>query len=172
MAGYYGLGIIPNFRAAKLWDPADAEAGGLSASIRHWTAFYRQHAAARPSGAPGVLLATRTVHLHRPDSRSLEAVVHLSADDSAPTRALVSLFNPTRRTLRQNVSVPLYYAGLAPGVEVRVAQLPGPSLPGLPPPTVAAPANYTLGSGNAALYSIVLPIVQAPSSYSMFSISV
>ena len=80
--------------------------------------FYRAQYAPRPSGASG-LLGASLLHLRRPDSRSLEAVLHVTADASAPSRALLALVNPTARALpAERLVVPLYYTGLAPSATV------------------------------------------------------
>ena len=35
------MGSIPAFRANLLYDPADADAAALRATLRKWTAFYK-----------------------------------------------------------------------------------------------------------------------------------
>jgi hypothetical protein len=66
---------------------------------------------ARPSGNAGLLLSD-LVHVHRPDSRSIEAVVHVTTDGSASARALASFVNPTEGVIHANISLPLYALGL------------------------------------------------------------
>ena len=66
---------------------------------------------ARPSGNAGLLLSD-LVHVHRPDSRSIEAVVHVTTDGSASARALASFVNPTEGVIHANISLPLYSLGL------------------------------------------------------------
>ena len=66
---------------------------------------------ARPSGNAGLLLSD-LVHVHRPDSRSIEAVVHVTTDGSASARALASFVNPTEGVIQANISLPLYALGL------------------------------------------------------------
>lgn len=74
------------------------------------------------SGAPGVLL-DKLVHLQRPNSRDLEANLHLTADDSTPTRGLLALVNPTAAPIARTLVLPLWYAGLKPGAIVHVGVL-------------------------------------------------
>lgn len=108
LAGLYGWGVLPTFRAAKLYDQADPDAQAIVATVKGWTDFYREFTKMRPSGAPGILLSDM-VHIRRPDARGIEAVVSVSADASAPARAIFSVLNPTLATvLAANVSVPLY----------------------------------------------------------------
>ena len=45
LASGFGFGTIPSFRSASLWDPADADADKLQATISKWTAFFREHRA-------------------------------------------------------------------------------------------------------------------------------
>ena len=62
------------------------------------------------------------VHIHRPDSHSIEAVAQLSSDVSAQERGILSFVNPTNEQLSMNITVPLYYAGLRPGTVVVVTE--------------------------------------------------
>ena len=83
LGSQYLMGSIPSFRSTTLFDPADADAAQLAATLRKWTGFYKKHRAPRPSGAAGVIAAT-LLHLRRPDSRSLEAVLHVTATQEHP----------------------------------------------------------------------------------------
>lgn len=122
LGSQYLMGSIPSFRANVLYDPSDADAAALNASITKWTSFYKSFRGPRPSGAAGLLIAD-LIHIARPDSRHLEAVVHVTADASAPSRALLALVNPPEQTIQENVTVPLYYAGIVPGTTVTVQVL-------------------------------------------------
>ena len=123
LGAQYLMGSIPTSRAARLYDPADEDAAALRAVLSKWTAFYKRHYAPRPSGAAGVLAAS-LLHLRRPDSRSLEAVLHVTADASLPSRALLALANPTPKpTPTERLVLPLYYAGLGPGAVVKVTRV-------------------------------------------------
>ena len=118
---YYAMGIIPNFRTPKLYDPLDINAKALNASIAKWNSFYKKWCNPRPSGASG-LLAADIVHIQRPDSRHMEAVVHVTADTSAIDRAMVALVNPTKGVLTADITVPLYYTGIPYGTKVKVTE--------------------------------------------------
>ena len=107
LAGYWGWGVVGDFRAAKLYDPADPEAAVLASTIKGWTSFYRNFTKPRPSGAAGVLLAEQ-IHVKRPDSRSISAMASVTADTSLPERALLTALNPTLETKSENLTVPLY----------------------------------------------------------------
>ncbi len=110
-------------QATSLCDADDADADAILAIVSKWTAFFREYRAPRPSGAGGVLTAGSLIHVRRPSSRSLEAAVHVTPDDSAPVRGLAALVNPTQRALRQAVRLPLYYSGLPPGTSVTLTDL-------------------------------------------------
>ena len=112
----------PYIHASRLYDPDDPDARAIATILARWTAFYKRYRNPRPSGAPG-LLAAKMLHLLRPSARDAEAAVHLTADSSDPARALVAVINPTRRQLTKRLTVPLWYAGLAPGTKVRVHAL-------------------------------------------------
>ena len=107
LAGYWGWGVVGDFRAAKLYDAADPEAALLASTIKGWTSFYRNFTKPRPSGAAGVLLAEQ-IHVKRPDSRSISAMASVTADTSLPERALLTALNPTLETKSENLTVPLY----------------------------------------------------------------
>ena len=128
----------------------------------------------RPSGAPGILLSDM-VHIRRPDSRGIEAVVSVSADTSAAARAIFSVLNPTLSTvLAANVSVPLYYAGLKPGTAVTVTILtPGHNNAcGLLNKAAVQSARYVVGAdAGGDIYAIVVNLALQPSSYAILLIS-
>lgn len=112
----------PNFRAPRLFDPADPDRSAIVSILSKWTAFFRAQRAPRPSGDPGLLFA-KMVHVARPSARDIEACVHMTSDGSTSARALIALVNPTRRTLNRTITIPLHYSGLAPGTRVSIAPL-------------------------------------------------
>lgn len=115
LAGYWGWGVVGDFRSARLYDPTDSEAALLAATIKGWTKFYRNYTKPRPSGAAGVLLADQ-IHIKRPDARSISAMASVTADTSLPERALLTALNPTLETQSENLSVPLYCTCLPCGI--------------------------------------------------------
>eukprot|EP00656_Telonema_subtile_P000286 TRINITY_DN10145_c0_g2_i1.p2 TRINITY_DN10145_c0_g2~~TRINITY_DN10145_c0_g2_i1.p2 ORF type:complete len:163 (-),score=31.57 TRINITY_DN10145_c0_g2_i1:111-599(-) len=157
------MGSIPSFHAARLYDPSDAEAPALNGTIAKWNSFYKQWRAPRPSGSAGLLLAD-LVHILRPDSRSLEAVVHCTTDTSTPARALASFANPSQVPLNLTITVPLYYTGLTPGSAVSVQ-----------PATVTADAvlfdgpkiTHVLGEAGGGFTDIRVPVSLPTSSYGL-----
>jgi hypothetical protein len=168
----YLLGSVPSFRARVLFDPADPDASALAATISKWTAFYKAFRGPRPSGSAGVLTSTM-VHIARPDSRSLEAVVHLTSDESTRTRGLLAVINPTARNLTRALSVPLYYSGLGPGTTVSLVAVDFESL-GSAKAAEAPRAweggegeSYTLGEG-CGFTDILVPVSVPANSYAAY----
>ena len=109
------MGSIPSFRASRLFDPADPLAVQLQSVISKWTQFYAQFRG---------ILTGKMLHLRRPDSKNLEATLHIAFNAAAtdgqavdvvpPYIAMLSLTNPNRNTTltQKTLTVPLYYTGL------------------------------------------------------------
>lgn len=110
------MGSQAELRAAALVPPTDPDADAFLATLLRWTTFFKRWA--RPATGKAGLLLSDLIHIQRPTSRRLTVVAHVSSGKGAPERALVALVNPTPRTLWQNVTVDLYYSGLAPGSKV------------------------------------------------------
>ena len=134
------------------------DAPALLALFAAWNAFYAAH---RP-----ILTSTASLHLARPTSRSVEATAHLDPSPSAAERALLSLVNPTLAARQGVLALPLYYAGLAPGVGVSVACATGPSAP-------VWVFNATVGGdARGGVYDVMVPYDLPPRSYAMFTVTV
>lgn len=111
IGGFYLFGTQPFFHAVALWEPGHKHASELGASVKRWTGFFKAY-------RQRMLGTGRMLHLRRPTARFLEAVAHVTSDAAEPLRAIVGLVNPTSRGIVDNVTVSLYYAGLAPGAAV------------------------------------------------------
>jgi len=159
----------------RLFDPADEDAPALHAAIAKRTTFYQT--LARPSGlgcARRLAGVAHMLHLHRPDSRSLEVTLHVSPDSSEPTRALLALINPAASTLHEKVRLPLYYTGLLPGSPISTEWLNLSSAGALgsaqPPPQMA---TFVLGDGDPSRpFDISVNVNLAPRSYAALKRSV
>ena len=57
------------------------------------------------------------IHVRRPDGRSIDCVLHANAQISPC--GLAMLYNPTRKTQRTTLKLPLYYTGLSEVAKVR-----------------------------------------------------
>jgi hypothetical protein len=144
---------------ASLVPPADADAPALLALFAAWNAFYAAH---RP-----ILTSTASLHLARPTSRSVEATAHVDASPSAGERALLSLFNPAGSPRQGVLALPLYYAGLAPGVGVSLACTTSPGAP------LQWVLNATVGGdGRGGVYDVIVPYTLPPRSYALFIVTV
>eukprot|EP00039_Didymoeca_costata_P012855 m.187247 g.187247 ORF g.187247 m.187247 type:complete len:783 (+) comp15603_c1_seq4:121-2469(+) len=162
----YLMGSIPSFRANALYNPLDPDASKLANIILKWATFYKKYRGPRPSGDSGLLTA-KLIHVQRPDSRHMEAVAHVTADSSSRDRGMVAVFNSDlTRTLQQNLTVPLYYTGLAPGTALSVRQLNVSTATF----TEKSIMNVTLGV-NAGFTDIVLSVTLSPASYTAFLLS-
>jgi hypothetical protein len=147
LAGFFANGVAPVVVAASLWDPGDPQAVQLQQIYASWAAFYARYRR--------ILTSPLSLHLSRPTSRSLEAVVHVDADAAAPVRALLAVVNPTGVAQAATVAVPLYYAGLAPGARVNVSTV--------------SPAN---GSGTAAPVFIRTAVVGVQGAFTDVPVAV
>ncbi len=96
----------------------------------------------------------------------MEATAHLDPSPSAAERALLSLVNPSLAARQGVLALPLYYAGLAPGVGVSVACATGPSAP-------VWVFNATVGGdARGGVYDVMVPYDLPPRSYAMFTVTV
>ena len=79
--------------------------------------------------------------------------------------------NPTERLIVDNLTVPLWYAGLAPGARVRVFALAdvdaAPSVTRDP----IAPSTFTVGAG-AGFTDVVLPVSLRPKTVAALAVEV
>ena len=94
----------------------------------------------------------------------------VTSDTSAPERGILTLLNPTLRTLRAAIVTPLYYAGFRPGDEVGVTALaPGWNAScGLTRPVKN---RHVVGSEGRPLYDVIIDVELRPSSYAVLLIS-
>mmetsp|Transcript_45851 Transcript_45851/g.108169 ORF Transcript_45851/g.108169 Transcript_45851/m.108169 type:complete len:348 (-) Transcript_45851:42-1085(-) len=162
LASFYANGVIPTVHAPWLWDPTDADANTLERLTALWAGKYAEWRR---------VFLGHEIHLRRPDSRHIEATVHLSADNTTLPRALVALFNPTNMTLTDGVTVPLYYAGLTPGTTV-VAQ-PVPMGPGFDSALHEGQAEkHVVGGDGEGPFDVVLSVSLRPMSYSIVTLTV
>jgi hypothetical protein len=165
LGGFYLFGTQPFFHAVELWDPAHESAVELEASIKRWTGFFRQY-------RERLLGMGRMLHLRRPTARFLEAVAHVTADPSEPLRAIVGLVNPTSRGIVDNITVSLYYAGLAPGATVVASVLNADAAAATSRPLPAASTRFVVGRDPAAsLFDVVLPVKVDAFSYAAIALS-
>ena len=82
--------------------------------VAKWMAFWTKYRA---------ILTQDIIHVKRPDMQSIDALMHVTANMSAPVAALAMLYNPTLATQTAKLELPLYYSG--EGDEVLIAREEG-----------------------------------------------
>ena len=75
-----------------------------------------------------------------------------------------AVFNPSKEVIQTNVTVPMYYAGLASGSTVTVA------LDNVSTGTGGG-TMHTVGHEGGGLYDISVPVQMPPASYAVFKIA-
>lgn len=100
--------------------------------VAGWVAWFKQHRD---------ILTSDIVHIRRPDGQSVDGIVHVNP--SLPELALAAFFNPTTQPLRVNVTLPLYYAGVAPGIRLTVTRSMAPQSPEVYNVTASARSRIT-----------------------------
>ena len=95
MVQNYGSGVQACYRGPRLYDTEKTKELVID-QIEHYKK-YRD------------ILNADIVHLRRPDGRSWDGFMHVDPD--LPEKAYVLLFNPTRNTIQERISIPLYYSG-------------------------------------------------------------
>ena len=165
LGGFYLFGTQPFFHSVALWDPEHEHAAELEASVTRWTGFFKAY-------RERLLGKGRMLHLRRPTARFLEAVAHVTSDASEPLRAVVGLVNPTSRGIADNITVSLYYAGLAPGATVVASVLNADAAAATSRPLPAASTRFVVGrSEEASLFDVVLPVKVDAFSYAAIALS-
>ena len=165
LGGFYLFGTQPFFHSVALWDPEHEHAAELEASVTRWTGFFKAY-------RERLLGKGRMLHLRRPTARFLEAVAHVTSDASEPLRAVVGLVNPTSRGIADNITVSLYYAGLAPGATVVASVLNADAAAATSRPLPASVMRFVVGRDPAAsLFDVVLPVKVDAFSYAAVALS-
>jgi hypothetical protein len=112
-----------------------------------------------------------------------------TAAEGVTERALLSVFNPTNEIKTVNVTLPMYYAGFAPGARVNITMLPISTdmssrlWAAVEERTRAAGSDggrggvgattvHTVGAdGAGGLYDVVVPCVLPATSYAIFTVT-
>ena len=97
LATYLGAGVGACYRGDRLYDsPA------VQAMVAKWMAFWTTYRS---------ILTQDIIHVKRPDMQSIDALMHVTANMSAPVAALAMVYNPTLATQVAKLQLPLYYSG-------------------------------------------------------------
>ena len=99
LATYLGMGYGACYRGDRLFDtPA------VQAMVTRWMSFWVRYRA---------ILIQDVVHVRRPDMQQIDAIMHVDANATTSTCALMMVFNPAfgggNATAR--IRIPLYYTG-------------------------------------------------------------
>jgi len=103
LAQNFGSGVQACYRGPRLYDTEKTRA-----VVRKWVDFFRRHRA---------ILESDTIHLHRPDGRDLDGVLHVNPH--LEERGLLMVFNPLDEPVKQTLLLPLYYTGLTETASIR-----------------------------------------------------
>jgi hypothetical protein len=96
LADLFGAGVQAAYRGSRLYDaPETLEL------VKKWVSFYKQHRA---------ILDADIVHIKRADGRGIDAILHVNPLNSE--KGLLMVYNPLDRTVKQNLTINVYYTGL------------------------------------------------------------
>jgi len=96
MAQNYGSGVQACYRGPRLYDAKETKDLVIS-QIEH----YKQYRD---------ILNSDIIHLKRPDGRSWDGFMHANPD--IENKGLVMLFNPTDKTIKETLEIPMYYTDI------------------------------------------------------------
>ena len=105
-ANLIGSGTQACWRGPRLYDSDETKA-----VVVKWTNFYKANRRA---------LDGDIIHLRRATGRDWDGWLHVDPDPSVATRGLAFFYNPTKETIKRQITVPLYYAGLTDKARVRL----------------------------------------------------
>ena len=90
-------------RGAKLYDGPKSRA-----MVEKWMTWYRKYRD---------IIQGDIIHLHRPDGRSLDYILHVNPEGKE--KGMLLVFNPTDVAVTKTLEVPLKYAGLTTSATIR-----------------------------------------------------
>jgi len=103
MMQYYGAGIQACYRGPRLYDTEATKQRVIK--VISWYKKYRN------------ILNADLVHLRRADGRDWDGWLHVNPD--LKEKGLFLLFNPTDKTIKRTIKIPLYYTGLTKTARIR-----------------------------------------------------
>lgn len=96
LANNFGYGAQSCYRGPRLYDSPETKE-----VVVKWVQWFKKYRD---------ILESDVIHVRRADGKNLDAVLHVNPN--LPIKALAVVYNPTGRTLEQEVTLPLYYSGL------------------------------------------------------------
>lgn len=112
LAQYFGYGVAACYRGPRLYDPA---APATRAVVQYWVAWFKRYRD---------IVTADIVHVARPDGARVDAILHV--DPQRAHRGMAVFFNPTDVPVTVNVSLPLYYTGIATAATLTWQDAPAP----------------------------------------------
>eukprot|EP00947_MAST-08B_sp_MAST-8B-sp1_P002305 g2305.t1 len=156
LAQYLGAGTAACYRGAELWNASTAAGQRIRSQVKKWTGFFKRHRQT---------LIQPVVHLRRPDMQSWDGWLHVNPfaygsggggggnddddddddddNDNSEEVGAAMLFNPTKRAIELQLSLPLYYTGLDTAAMISVDEAPA--------------VKMTLGRDYSVLLSLSMP---------------
>lgn len=107
LANNLGYGAQACYRGPRLYDSPETKA-----VVIKWVTWFKKYRD---------ILESDVIHVRRADGRNLDAVLHVNP--ALPIKGLAMIYNPGDEPLEQEITLPLYYAGL--NNEVTVAEQGG-----------------------------------------------
>ncbi|MGD0781371.1 MAG: alpha-galactosidase [Candidatus Aminicenantales bacterium] len=105
----FGYGVQACYRGTRLYDAEPAKD-----LVQKWIGWYKKYRD---------ILNSDVIHLHRPDGRDIDGLLH--ANPALKEKGLALFFNPTDAAMEKAVRLPLYYTGLTDKARIREGE--GPS---------------------------------------------
>jgi hypothetical protein len=97
LANALGYGAQACYRGPRLYDSPETRA-----AVVRWVTWFKRYRD---------ILESDVIHVRRADGRNLDAVLHVNP--ALPTKGLAMIYNPGDAPLTQDITLPLYYAGVS-----------------------------------------------------------
>jgi hypothetical protein len=134
---YLLLGIMPCWRGYRIFDSNETQA-----LVAKYVGIYKQYRD---------IITSDLIHIRRADLQGWDAMMHVNPF-LATNKGFLVVFNPTNRTVTDNVEVPIYYTGLLN--TTKVSHEGGTA------------SSYTVSRE----YTITIPIQMAPLTITWFTL--
>ncbi|MFC1502413.1 hypothetical protein ACFL6A_03275, partial [bacterium] len=103
LANLFGAGVQACYRGPRLYDAPETKE-----LVRKWVDFYKKHRA---------ILDSDIIHVRRADGRDIDCILHVNP--RLKEKGLAMIYNPLDRTVKREISLPLYYTGLTKEAKIR-----------------------------------------------------
>jgi hypothetical protein len=102
LADLFGAGVQAAYRGPRLYDtPQTLEL------VKKWVTFYKKHR---------LILDSDIIHVKRAEGRGIDAILHVNP--AGDEKGLLIVFNPLGHSIKETLSVNVYYTGLDGNVTV------------------------------------------------------